>query len=136
MSAKETLVACIARYQAQIFRLKMAGIGNIFSSQKGEDSPTGPAINTGFQSNEESDITLGRIVSPIIFWGDHLSQKVPRGPFSNSFQWLHARLTLILHDQACVLKPSKDEDDLEDANDIKATAERLQRLLPRIIPDP
>ncbi|KAJ9643348.1 hypothetical protein H2199_004027 [Coniosporium tulheliwenetii] len=68
------------------------------------------------------------------FWGNHLTQDVPRGPFSNSHDWIRARLTFILNNQERILRDSDDEDDIEDATNIKELAQRLLELLPRVFP--
>ncbi|KAI9743459.1 MAG: hypothetical protein M1818_002771 [Claussenomyces sp. TS43310] len=132
MSTKHNLVTCVTRYQAQIFRLKFSGIGNILSRQKGQETSRIPVIKAEVHENEPPEVVLDRIVSPIFFWGDHIFQDVPRGPFRNSYQWLHAQLTFILNDQERILKSSEDEDELEDAENTREIAQRLQVLLPRV----
>ncbi|PQE17856.1 Aminoglycoside phosphotransferase protein [Rutstroemia sp. NJR-2017a BBW] len=77
---------------------------------------------------------LGQLVSMIFFWGDHITQDIPRGPFVNSDNWIRARLTLVLIDQERIIRTSEDEDDIEDAQTAKALAERLLELLPSILP--
>jgi hypothetical protein len=78
--------------------------------------------------------TLGRIVSLVFFWDDHLSYDVPRGPFRNSHEWLRARLSLALHDQKLKLEASKDKDDIEDAEGIIQDIHKLIKILPSLFP--
>ncbi|ESZ94202.1 hypothetical protein SBOR_5428 [Sclerotinia borealis F-4128] len=77
---------------------------------------------------------LGQMVSLVFFWGDHIAQDIPRGPFAHSSDWILARLNLVLTDQEKILNTSKDEDDIEDAQNSKTLAERLLKLLPSILP--
>ncbi|ESZ96404.1 hypothetical protein SBOR_3236 [Sclerotinia borealis F-4128] len=86
------------------------------------------------QDSQQMSLTLGQIVSMFFFWGDHITQDVPRGPFTNSKDWLCARLTLVIIDQERILKTTDDEDEIEDAQDAKILAERLLKLLPNVFP--
>lgn len=54
---------------------------------------------------------------------------MPRGPFTNSKDWIRARLTLVMTEQERITKTSNDEDDIEAAQDAKEIAERLLELL-------
>ncbi|KAK2744786.1 hypothetical protein FQN55_006542 [Onygenales sp. PD_40] len=129
MEAKEELVKQLASYQAKLFEKRFDGIGSLYNARKEE--PAGPH---GVDYAPKSSFTLGRIVSMIFFWGDHLSHDIPRGPFRNSHDWLHARLTLTITDQERILKESNDEDEIEDAENAKDAAQRLLKLLPNIFP--
>lgn len=77
---------------------------------------------------------LGQIVSIIFFQGDNITQTVPRGPFARSEDWIRSRLILIIKDQEKIISTSNDEDEIEDAQRSKDSAERLLTLLPSIFP--
>lgn len=77
-AAKEALVRRIAEIWAVLFRRPMKGIGNIYSAS----------------SKKEVAPKVGRIVSMQFFWGKHIYQDVPRGPFSSSREWMLTRLGL------------------------------------------
>ncbi|PGH06921.1 hypothetical protein AJ79_06394 [Helicocarpus griseus UAMH5409] len=123
-TVKEGLVKKLALYQAKLFEERFQGIRSIYqTSGKG---PNEPNLDTSQPSSEPSNIypfALGRLVSHVFFWGDHLTHNVPSGPFRNSHDWLHARLTLALTDQERILQnPSADEDDIEDAENARDIA--------------
>lgn len=108
---KRNLVKQIAKYQAQLFRRRFSAIGHLFS-QFGASSTAKeallqinlPAIPESQQAAiASSGFLLGQLVSMIFFWGDHISQDVPRGPFIKSEDWIKSRLTLILADQVKIL---------------------------------
>ncbi|KAL9110739.1 MAG: hypothetical protein Q9227_004731 [Pyrenula ochraceoflavens] len=134
MDAKQGLVKFIARYQAQLFRSQFSGIGNIFEHPKHSVSSQSLKLTSCTEIEDDSDFVLGRIVSLSFFWGDHIIQSIPRGPFAHSRDWLHARLTLILNDQERILRTSEDEDDIEDAENAKNLATRLVKLIPHVFP--
>jgi aminoglycoside phosphotransferase (APT) family kinase protein len=139
--AKRDLVKQFAKYQAQLFRHKFPAIGNIFLNSEAQlMSKETPHITVAADSKQEQEESqrllpaLGQLVSMIFFWGDHITQDVPRGPFTNTADWIRARLTLVLTDQERITKTSDDEDDIEEAEDAKEIAERLLKLLPSIFP--
>lgn len=90
-STKRQLVQQIAKYQSQLFRNKFVGIGNLFPRQEGQELSralleSGSAtISPAAFDGGKQDQVLGRIVSLIFFWGDHINQDVPRGPFVKRF---------------------------------------------------
>ncbi|KAF2497474.1 kinase-like protein [Lophium mytilinum] len=128
MKAKEELIKQLARYQAKLFRRRFRGIGNIYSSSTQADIQ-------GLQRDVENpQFTLGRIVSIIFFLGDHISHDVTRGPFRSSYEWMRMRLSMILTDQNRTLDTSEDEDDIEDAETAKESAERILEILPSVFP--
>ena len=55
---------------------------------------------------------------------------MPRGPFTESVNWIRAHLTLVLNDQEKSIKSSDDKAEIEDAQHAKDMAERLLKLLP------
>jgi len=137
--AKRDLVKEVAKYEAQLSRYKFPVIGNIFlkpgAQLTSNDSPYIPVLADTKPAQEENQQipvlpALGPLVSMIFFWGHHITQDVPRGPFTDSEDWIRARLTLILMDQEIILKTSDDEDDIEDAEDAKTIATKLLQLLP------
>ena len=138
---KEELIKQLVHYQARLFQKKFEGIGNIYETS-GEAVEPIKKLKTGsgpISAQKSTDInklpfTLGRIVSLIFFWGDHLMYDVPRGPFRSSHDWLHTRLTFILTDQERILKDSDDEGDIEDAENARNIAKRLLDILPGIFP--
>ena len=75
---------------------------------------------------------LGRIVSPEQFWGNHIAKPIIRGPYRNSQDWLQVKLSPIQSDQERIIENSEDEDEIEEANQIKRVAERLNALLPPV----
>ncbi|SMQ53865.1 unnamed protein product [Zymoseptoria tritici ST99CH_1A5] len=119
MEQKKYLVKQLAQYQSQLFAAesRYQSIGNLYQP-----------------SSERYEV--GSIVSMSFFWGDRGAQdSVNRGPFMTSHAWLSARLNLVLDSQAEILpNPDSDEDDIEDAEAIKALAERLLALLPSRFP--
>lgn len=138
-TAKRDLVKQVATYQAQLFRYKFSVIGNMFIKQEAQltstRSPYIPITIDTEQAQKRIQHTLpalGQLVSLIFFWGDHITQNVPRGPFSNVEDWIHARLAFVLTDQEKILNNSEDEDEIEDAEDAMKLAKRLLELLPGV----
>ena len=137
---KRELVKQVAKYQAQLFHHKFPAIGNNFISARDQpiskESPPSMVFHTeqAPQELQQSLPVLGQLVSMVFFWGDHITQDVPRGPFTNSADWIRARLALVLADQERIIKTSDDEDDIEEAHDASALAGRLLTLLPSIFP--
>lgn len=117
--AKEGLTKQFAEYSSCLFKKQLGRIGNIYAA---------------------SPLQMGRIVSMHFFWGDHIHQKVCRGPFASSKDWIKARLALSESD--CLLIMSKhpvrtglnsdDEDALDDAERTLRIVERLQPLVDQI----
>ncbi|EME38203.1 hypothetical protein DOTSEDRAFT_75698 [Dothistroma septosporum NZE10] len=116
LSQKVALVKKLAQYQSELFHNahRFQHIGNLFESQS-------------------STYKIGSIVSMTFFWGDRGARDVNRGPFGTSYDWLSARLQLVLEDQDRILANTEDEDELDDAQAAKALAERLIALLPKIL---
>ena len=134
LGAKQDLVRSVAMYLGRLFRSQFHGIGNIFEKPK-LPVPKGPlkiASTTGIE--DDLDFVLGRIVSLEFFWGDHLARDFPRGPFAKSCDWLSARLAFTLDDQERILKVSDDEDDVEEAENVRSLATRLVKLMPQVFP--
>lgn len=136
MSAKRDLVQRIALYQAQLFRNQFTGIGNIFEQELSEIHSTANNKQVSPAEHGEANFVVDRIVSLKFFWGDHITQDVPRGPFANSYDWLRTLLTFVFNDQERLIKESDDEDEIEDAQTAQDLAERLLGHLPQIVPPP
>ena len=69
--AKEQLVQQLATYFSSLFKNQLRGIGNIY--------PDSSALSCDGYPSE-----VKRIVSMQFFWGDHILQDVPRGPFTRA----------------------------------------------------
>jgi hypothetical protein len=133
-AAKEEIVKQCAKHQSQLFQKQFDKIGNIFPQS---DSVTALKNDCSEDSKENNKATIGRIVSLIFFWGDHLTHDTPRGPFETSLEWLQTRLNFTLKDQDRILATSEDEDDIEDAENTVDLGNDLAELLPTIFsPDP
>jgi hypothetical protein len=124
--SKEEIVKQLVKYQAQLFERRFESIGNIFKQHSGSDETSG-----GTETMPDSFV-LGRIVSLIFFWGDHLTHDVDRGPFKTSYEWLRTRLQFVITDQERTLTTSDDEDEIEDAAFAKGLAENLLQALPTV----
>jgi aminoglycoside phosphotransferase len=119
--AKEQLVHQLATYSSNLFKKKLRKIGNIYPSSNPFGNDTLPQVE--------------RIVSMQFFWGDHVRQNVPRGPFRSSKGWIAARLLFNEHDCKSTLANSQDEDDREDAERTLKIIKRLRTHLRAIFPD-
>lgn len=138
--SKRNLVKQVAKYHAQLFRFQFSSIGNIFVnpanqvlSMEPPQHRVGDGTKQARQASQQRLPALGRLVSLVFFWGDRITQDVPRGPFINSEDWITGRLTLIITSQENILESSNDEDDIEDAQHAKDIGEILLKLLPSII---
>ena len=128
--AKRQLVETIVDILARLYDHPFSGIGNIFPPEALSASPF---------SSPSPNINVGRIVAMDFFWDKHFDQDVPRGPFRSSYEWLTARLSFVVNDSdelLCTSHTEADEDDIEEAEESKALAERLLRLLPILFPPP
>jgi hypothetical protein len=61
------------------------------------------------QESQKSLPVLGQLVSMVFFRGDHITQDVPRGPFTEGADWIRAHLTFVLTDQERIIQTSDDE---------------------------
>ncbi|KAG4435592.1 hypothetical protein IFR05_008938 [Cadophora sp. M221] len=149
--AKRGLVKSVAKYQTQLFDLRFSGIGNLFvdlkdshfldqlHTQTASDKDPMPASDLETEQKTSHTIAqlrpLGQMVSLAFFWGDRLQQDVPRGPFNSSEEWIRARLALVLADQEQIISAtSSDEDDIEEAEEVKLLANQLLGLIPHFFP--
>ncbi|KKY27672.1 hypothetical protein UCRPC4_g00906 [Phaeomoniella chlamydospora] len=141
IQCKENIIKQLARYQARLYRKTFKGIGNVYERAKATTESTQHSYNDSERGTTtlplqpiDSRFFLGRIVSLVFFWGDHVTQSVSRGPFQRSHDWLYNRLILTLTDQERILKETDDEDDIEDAETAKQIAQKLLQMLPQIFP--
>jgi hypothetical protein len=128
-AAKEEIVKECAKHQSQLFQKQFDKIGNIF--------PQGSSVGTSETclsrgGEENSRDAIGRIVSLLFFWGDHLTHDAPRGPFTTSLEWLQTRLRFALEDQDRILAKAEDEDEIEDAEYAKEVGNDLAQVLPTV----
>ena len=75
---------------------------------------------------------LGRIVSPQQFWADNYWKPIHRGPYQSSQEWLRVTLSLTQSGQERVIQQSEDDEEVEEAKEIKKIADRLAALLPSV----
>ncbi|KAJ5362535.1 Aminoglycoside phosphotransferase [Penicillium brevicompactum] len=162
--AKERMVRQLAQAQAALFQHKFEGIGSLYEPSwscdtiptPGPPSPQDPTKDnntlnslqystdgaTDWLSNgplKRSLSGVDRIVSIPFFWGPHLQQQIPRGPFDSSQHWITARLAIIRNEFEPVVKRlsagklSRDEecDKIDGENTLKRM-EKLGTLLPRM----
>ncbi|KAH8589886.1 hypothetical protein B0O99DRAFT_745701 [Bisporella sp. PMI_857] len=124
-AAKTQLIEDVASVLGQLFDVRADAIGRIYQ------------LNTAACKNKKaSQFVVSRIVSMPFFWGDHIQLgHIPRGPFTSSRDWLHARLQLLLHDCTVLLaNPGSGEAEKEDSLRTQAMVHRLLKLLPAIFP--
>ncbi|WEW56991.1 hypothetical protein PRK78_002450 [Emydomyces testavorans] len=125
---KEQLVQRLAMYSSSVFKNQLRGIGNIYADSSSPES---------FSSN------VGRIVSMQFFWGNHILQDVPRGPFQSSKDWILSSLLFNERDCNSTLAKyqnrddlsSDDEDDVEDAERTLTIIKRLKAHVDDFFPD-
>lgn len=98
--AKVKIFQEIARFCASSFKNQLKAIGNIYdipsAAQNQETTENQP--QTADQTGSPLTVAapqVGRIVSLEFLWGSRIHQDVPRGPFTSSKDWIHARLTII-----------------------------------------
>ncbi|KAI9668025.1 MAG: hypothetical protein M1821_000845 [Bathelium mastoideum] len=111
--AKERLVLQFAEYSRSVFRHQLRSIGNLYPGKGSE---------------------VGRIVSMVFFWGDAIRQKVDRGPFKTSREWITARITLQENQCNEILATSHDEDDREEAERTRGIITKLKAELNSVFP--
>lgn len=115
MAQKETLVARVADFQAQLFRIG-PGFRSIGTISTASDAPD-----------------PGAIVSSVFFSGPHFHYTVPRGPFNSSHDWLRAHLMIIIKEHTTALATA-DAAEREYAEVVLRVTRKLLRLLPKIFP--
>ncbi|KAN0081905.1 Phosphotransferase enzyme family domain containing protein [Elaphomyces granulatus] len=126
-SAKEQLVRKFVAYSSCLFKNQLCGIGNIYPDSS--ILPRSPVVK--------------RIVSMQFFWGDHILQDVPRGPFCSGRDWIFSYLSFNEHDCNSILAKyenradlgSDDEDEIDDAMRTLQIINRLKSHVSEIFPD-
>ncbi|KAL8376333.1 hypothetical protein RB595_007428 [Gaeumannomyces hyphopodioides] len=125
-SAKERLVKKLASYYADTFGNQLRGIGNIYP---GASSP----VQDGESPvQDEEPPAVQRIVSIQFFWGDHIQQDVPRGPFKSSGEWISAYLSLSENDCRSTLAKHESGDDSTRDDDEVEDAQRTLDIITRL----
>jgi len=101
-NAKAILAYNLVLFYAETFQPQTKRTGNLFPSP-GDDMRR---------------LQIGRIVSPVFFWGDHIHQDILRGPFRSSKAWISARLILAENDYRkrlnCLKKLENPDEDKKD----------------------
>ncbi|KAL0930133.1 uncharacterized protein CTRU02_214953 [Colletotrichum truncatum] len=126
MAQKTAFVEQVADLQSQIFHHEsdeFQGIGTLQSSGTGN-----------LEQQTQNDISPGRMVSLLLFWGEHYEYDIARGPFRSSHDWLESYLKVATRDYTKALREAEDEEDREDAEVAIQVAEKLLALLPKIFP--
>lgn len=130
-SAKVNLVKQLARHQAQLLKIRIPRISNIYEAAASHVKSDTMATKDWSQQH---DFSLGPLVLLNSFWSIHIAHHVARGSFQRSHEWLETRLNIVLAAQKQIIRNSEDEDEIEDAVCAKALAERLLKKLPIIFP--
>ncbi|KAK5657632.1 hypothetical protein OQA88_2704 [Cercophora sp. LCS_1] len=128
MAQKQTLVARVAEFQAQLFRCGNLGDGFRNIGTLGAVSSISPNPDTAGMPEP------GQIVSNVFFEGPHFHYAVPRGPFHCSHDWLRAHLLIIIKEHTTSLSNTRDDPDREYAEGVLRVARKLLRLLPKLFP--
>ncbi|KAH8923294.1 hypothetical protein BT69DRAFT_1242283 [Atractiella rhizophila] len=118
---KERVVNDVVTFLADLFNRRFEGIGSLFCDREGK---------------KESSFKVGRIVSMIFFWHDHLQYPIPRGPFRSSHDWLDTCLSIHHLDAQNIIETCKDDDEVEFARETQKRLVRLRTLLPLLFPPP
>ncbi|KAH7255443.1 uncharacterized protein BKA55DRAFT_662582 [Fusarium redolens] len=117
------------------FQFELSGLEKQESAFKSIGTLDSPEINLEADPEApEATAAPGRMISHEFFEGDHLTYDIPRGPFLSTHDWLSAVLAIIIRHQNLVLEKSKDEDDIEDAEEILPIAQSLLAYLPKVFP--
>jgi hypothetical protein len=117
------------------FQFELSGLEKQESAFKSIGALDSPEINLEADPEApEATVAPGRMISHEFFEGDHLTYDIPRGPFLSTHDWLSAVLAIIIRHQNLVLEKSKDEDDIENAEEILPIAQSLLAYLPKVFP--
>lgn len=162
--AKEKMIRQIAQAQAELFKYEFKGIGNLYEpSWSCDPIPTPETQPSQVPSTKQDTLQalqystdgasdwpngghlkrslngVSRIVSVPFFWGDHLQQRIPRGPFHSVEDWFAARLAIVQNEFEAIVErlsvgelSRHDENDKLDSEDTLARMEKLRSLLPRL----
>ena len=108
------------------------------TTRKNSGAPLSDLSDKVFSAEALPDV--GRIVSLQFFWGSHIHQDVPRGPFRSSKDWITARLSFNENDCHSALNRNSagdvdcDEDEVEDATRTLQVIDNLKSVLPLVFP--
>jgi Phosphotransferase enzyme family len=95
---KEELVRNVARSLAQLFELRFEGIGNVYFQDNASGAGEADAGADGLANLNSRSFELGEMVSMELFWNGRLQQKLNRGPFKGSAEWLATLLQLRINE--------------------------------------
>ena len=132
---KCTLVDEVAKWLAQLQRLKSEKIGNFNLPQDVKSLDLDNQLEPLALPPPDDRFHVDRIVSMLFFWADRLALKVSHGPFPTSRAWLKARLEIINLEIDQKLKGTFDEDNIEDMLRCRTIIDRLKIYLDTIFPE-
>ncbi|KAI1115474.1 kinase-like protein [Nemania sp. NC0429] len=124
---KVALTERIAEIQAELFRCgsendKFKNIGTLH-------------WNHGNIDGEASTAPVpGELVCHEFFLDNRLQFDFPRGPFQSSGAWLESIIKVIILEKTAIIEEAKDDDDVEDEQDILIPTQRLLSILPKYFP--
>lgn len=121
---KELLVQQIANFSAQLFEVRLSGIGSIRSYHH-QSEHHGEFHGHGCE--------IGEIVTPLYFIGDAVKLDIDRGPYNSGRTYLNACLDILRHMAATKLA-SDDEEDVELGEKMQEICESLATVIPRYFP--
>lgn len=125
---KVELVKTVARYTAQLFKLRFNRIGNLFRARGNLFHERKVQSSIVYSPN---DMVVSRLVSLDMFWKTHFTLDVSHGPFYSSKHWLETKFKFAEDDCRRVLEAENpDEDDIEDFSKALAIVKRLQAHMP------
>jgi hypothetical protein len=148
---KELVVRKVIGYLAQLFEKRFTRMGNLYATADIQklataELPDAKLLGAEYSTDTEA-FCQSRIVSMPFFWGKHLSCYVPRGPFTNSRDWLTAQVQLHIFDFDNPPDPDSDDSDDSDSDSddeipdfatpeaIKRRANRLLALINKFFPE-
>ena len=151
------LVRTMANIFAQVFRHQFKGIGNLYKATRtppnvmprgldrhpangitwcndgdaGPDFSTSDSSSGSEESTDLSEFHLGRLVSMSFIWHKRVNYRVERGPFTTDFDWLAARIDLVVQDSDEIINDKEcAEEQKRVATKHKSIATRLRKQLP------
>lgn len=137
---KELLARSVISYMVQLFQKRFKRIGSLYiiddlqQLSESERPSTAPVTSvTPEGTSNSTEYHLSDIISVLFFYIDHLTHDVPRGMFHHSRDWLAARLQFHIND-ANNVPQDVDEDTVVIAKCTKLNAERLLKILPKVLP--
>ncbi|KAH7095645.1 hypothetical protein FB567DRAFT_586954 [Paraphoma chrysanthemicola] len=117
---KELLVRKVIVYMAQLFQQRFLRLGSLYATQALQQLPTADLTHACLLGAEHSSkakaFCLSEVVSIPLFYNDHWTLDIERGPYKHSREWLAAQLRIALHD-AEYLSDDEEEDEDDDGNE-------------------